>query len=119
LPAGQRYAFLNGDKNTTVIISDKLSNEEISKLIAILEKHRSVFGYSLQDLKRISPTLCTHHIPIDLASTSTREAQRRFNNAMQEVMKKEVLKLLHARIIYPVPIVTGLAPSKWFPGKEE
>jgi hypothetical protein len=47
LPAGLSYAFLNGDKNTPIIISDKLSDEETSKLIAILEKHRSIFGYSL------------------------------------------------------------------------
>ena len=47
LPAGLHYAFLNGDKETPVIISDKLSDEETSKLIIILEKHRSVFGYSL------------------------------------------------------------------------
>jgi hypothetical protein len=36
LSAGVRYAFLNGDKNTPVIISDKLSDEKTSKLIAIL-----------------------------------------------------------------------------------
>ena len=70
LPVGLCYAFLNGDKETPVIISDKLSNEETSKLIAILEKHRLVFGYSLQDLKGISPTLYTHRIPIDLETIS-------------------------------------------------
>jgi hypothetical protein len=47
LPASLRYAFLNGNKNTPIIISDKLSDEETSKLIAILEKYRSVFGYFL------------------------------------------------------------------------
>ena len=47
LPVGLRYAFLNGDKQAPVIMSDKLTGEEMSKLIAILEKHRSVFGYSL------------------------------------------------------------------------
>jgi hypothetical protein len=103
LPEGLRYAFLHGDKNTPVIISDKLSNDETSQLIAVLEKRRSVFGYSLQDLKGVSPTLCTHRIPIDPASTPTREPQRRLNNAMREVVKKEVLKLFHAGIIYPVP----------------
>jgi hypothetical protein len=66
LPVGLCYAFLDGNKNTPVIISDKLSNEETSKLIVILEKLRSVFGYSLQDLKGISPTLCTHRILLTL-----------------------------------------------------
>jgi hypothetical protein len=73
LPTGLRYAFLNGDKETPIIISDKLNDEETAKLIAVLEKHRSVIGYSLQDLKRIGPTLCTHHIPIDPASTPSQE----------------------------------------------
>jgi len=103
LPAGLRYAFLNGDKETPVIISDKLSDEETSKLIAILEKHRLILGYSLQDLKGISPTLCIHRIPIDPSSTPSREPQHRLNNAIREVMKKEVLKLLHVGIIYPIP----------------
>jgi len=97
LPAGLHYAFLNGDFETPVIISKKLSDEETAKLITVLEKHRLVFGYSLQDLKGISPTLYTHRIPIDPSSTSSREPQRRLNNAVREVIKKEVLRLLQAR----------------------
>ena len=85
LPVGHRYAFLNGDTETPVIISDKLTDEETTKLIAILEKHRSIFGYSLQDLRGISPIVCTHRIPIDPSSTPSRESQRRLNNAMREV----------------------------------
>jgi hypothetical protein len=33
----------------------------------------------------------------------SKETQRRLNNAMREVLKKEVLKLLHVGIIYPIP----------------
>ncbi len=54
LPSGLRYAFLNGDAESPVIISDKLSERETTRLIAVLEKHRAAFGYSLQDLKGIS-----------------------------------------------------------------
>ena len=86
-----------------MIISDKLSEEETHKLIAILEKHQSVLGYTLQDLKGISPALCTHRIPLDPEIAPSREPQRRLNNAMREVVKKEVLKLLDAGIIYHVP----------------
>ena len=60
LPSGLRYAFLNSDVESPVIISDKLSEEETNNLIAVLEKHQSVLGYTLQDLKGISPALCTH-----------------------------------------------------------
>ena len=51
-----------------MIISNKLSKDETLRLLTILEKHRSAFGYSLEDLKGISPVLCTHRIPIDLDS---------------------------------------------------
>jgi hypothetical protein len=57
LPSGLRCAFLTNDQDSPVIISDKLSQEESLRLITILEKHRSTFGYSLQDLKGISPAL--------------------------------------------------------------
>ena len=101
--SGLRYAFLNNDQNYPMIISDKLSQEESLHLLTILEKHRSAFGHSLQDLKGISPALCTHRIPIDPNSIHSRDPQCRLNNVMSEVVKKEVLKLLHAGIIYPVP----------------
>src|SRR6185312_12977519 len=103
LPSGLRYVFLNDNPETPVIISDKLSQEETQKLVAILERHKAAIGYSLQDLKGISPTLCTHRIPIDPDFSPSREPQRRLNNAMREVVKKEVMKLLHVGIIYPVP----------------
>jgi hypothetical protein len=65
-----------------VIISDKLSEDEIQKLITVLERYKSAIGYSLQDLIGISPVLCTHHIPIEPDCTPSRESQWRLNNAM-------------------------------------
>jgi hypothetical protein len=75
-----------------VIISDKLSHEETKKLVATLEKYQSVIGYSIMDLKRISPSLWTHRIPMDQDNKPVREHQQRLNNVMREVVKKEVLK---------------------------
>jgi hypothetical protein len=65
LPLGLQYVFLNGDRETPVIISDKLSHEETQKLVTTMENYRSVIGYSLNDLKGISSSLCTHRIPMD------------------------------------------------------
>jgi hypothetical protein len=103
LPSGLRYIFLNNDQDSPLIISDKLSQEESIRLLIVLEKYCFDFDYSLQDLKGTSPTLCTHHIPTYLDSIPSREPQHRLNNMMREVVKKVVLKLLHVRIIYPVP----------------
>ena len=85
--------------------------------MTILEKHHLVFGYSLQDLTGISPMICTNRIPTDTSFSPSREPQRRLNNAMREVVKKEVIKLLHARIIYPVPHSEWVSPVQVVPKK--
>jgi hypothetical protein len=112
LPLGLKYVFLNDNEESPMIISDKLSKYETIRLLTVLEKHHFAFGYSLQDLKGISPSLCTHRIPIDPAYTPSREPQRRLNNAMRDVVKQEVLKLLHAGIIYPIPHSEWVSPVK-------
>jgi hypothetical protein len=65
LPPALWYVFLNGDRESPVIISDKLSNDKTQRLVATLLKYRSVIGNSLKDLKRICPSLCTYRIPME------------------------------------------------------
>jgi hypothetical protein len=60
-----KYEFLGPDKTYPVIVSDKLSPEENEKLLNLLKKHRKVIGYSINDLKGLSPAFCTHHIPME------------------------------------------------------
>jgi hypothetical protein len=47
LPPRLQYVFLNGYRETPVIIRDKLSNDETQRLVTTLEKYRSVIGYFL------------------------------------------------------------------------
>jgi hypothetical protein len=117
LPSGLKYAFINKDRESPIIISDKLSKDETLWLLTILEKHRFAFSYSLEDLKGISLALSTHCIPIHPAYPPSREPQRRLNNAMREVLKKEVLKLFHAGIIYPMPYSEWVSPVQVVPKK--
>jgi hypothetical protein len=100
-----------------VVISDKLTEIETRWLIAVLEKYRSIIGYSLQNLKGISPNLCTHRIPMEPEHKMSREHQRRLNDVMREVVKKEVLKILYAGIIYPVQDSEWVSPVQVVPKK--
>ena len=75
LPPSLKYAFLHNNRAMPVIISDKLTESETRRLVAVLEKYRSIIGYSLQDLKGISPNLCTHHIPMEPEHKPSREHQ--------------------------------------------
>ena len=72
-----------------------------------LKKHCAAIGYTLDDLKGISPTLCQHKVNLEEDVKPVCDHQRRLNPKMKEVVRKEILKLLEAGIIYPV------ADSKW------
>ena len=72
-----------------------------------LKKHCAAIGYTLDDLKGISPTLCQHKIKLEKGAKPVRDPQRRLNPKMKEVVRKEILKLLEAGIIYPIVIVSG------------
>jgi hypothetical protein len=117
LPPGLQNVFLKGDRETPEIISDKLSNDETRRLVATLEKYQSIIGYSLKDLKGISPMLCTHRIPMQQEHKPIHEHQRRLNNAMKEVVKKGVLKLLKARVIYTISDSEWINPVHVVPKK--
>jgi hypothetical protein len=116
-PLGLKYVFQNGNRETPVIISDKLSNDETQRLVATLEKYRSVISYSPKDLKGISPSLCTHRIPMDQDHKPVHEHQQRLDNEMREVVKKEVLKLLKAGFIYPISDSEWVNPVQVVPKK--
>jgi hypothetical protein len=60
-----KYAYIDDKKIYPVIISSKLSGKEEERSLEILRKHRVTMGYTLDDLKGISPTICQHAINMD------------------------------------------------------
>jgi predicted metal-dependent peptidase len=88
----------------------------MDKLLNLLRKHKKVIEYSISDLKGISPAFCTHRIPLEQCKPVV-EPQRRLSHAMPEVVKKEVIKLLDARIIYPVPHIEWVSHVHCVPKK--
>ena len=53
-------------------------------------------GYTLDDLKGISPAVCQHIINLEPDAKPVVDHQRRLNPKMKEVVRNEVLKLLEA-----------------------
>nr|XP_028960005.1 uncharacterized protein LOC103410683 [Malus domestica] len=107
IPEHLKYAFLGEDETLPVIISSQLSTEEGEKLIRVLKDHKTAIAWSIADIKGINPATCMHRILLEEGAKPTREAQRRLNPLMMEVVKKEVIKLLDVGIIYPI------SDSKW------
>ena len=65
LPDTLKYAYLGEKEIYPVIISANLSKHEEKKLLNTRKKHRASIGYTLDDLKGISPTLCQHKIKLE------------------------------------------------------
>ena len=76
LPDNLKYAYLDENKIYPVIISANLSEQEEKRSLKTLKKHRATIGYTLDDLKGISPTLCQHTIIVDKDAKPVRDPQR-------------------------------------------
>ncbi|KAI3709078.1 hypothetical protein L2E82_38823 [Cichorium intybus] len=84
-----KYAFL-GEKDTLpVIVAANLTEEQEIGLLNVLSKHKEAIGWTIVDLKGISPTTCMHHIITEEGAKPARDTQRRLNPNLKEVVKKE------------------------------
>ncbi|CAN6687791.1 unnamed protein product [Malus baccata var. baccata] len=117
LPSHLKYVFLGEDQTLPVIISSSLTAQEEDMLIRVLKEHKSVIGWTLADIKGISPTTCMHRILLEEGAKLSREAQRRLNPPMLEVIKKEVIKLLDCGVIYPISDSRWVSPMQVVPKK--
>ncbi|KAL4360937.1 hypothetical protein GQ457_04G019810 [Hibiscus cannabinus] len=76
------------------LATSRVAQEEI--LIAILRQHKEALGWTIADIKGINPTICMHKILLEDNHKPTVDAQRRLNQAMKDVVRKEILKWLDA-----------------------
>ena len=102
LPTHLRYSYLRDSSTLPIIIYSSFSASEKEKLLRVIRDHKSVIGWSVADIKQISPSMCMHRILLEEDSKPTIEAQRRLHSTMKEMVRKEVLKWLDARVIYPI-----------------
>nr|GEW06091.1 reverse transcriptase domain-containing protein [Tanacetum cinerariifolium] len=110
LPPHLEYAFLEGDDKLPVIIAKDLSDEEKSALIKVLKSHKRAIAWKLSDIKGINLEFCTHKILIEDDFKPTVQHQRRVNPKIHDVIKKEVEKLLDARLFYPISDSPWVSP---------
>ena len=94
-----------------------LTNGELTLLLNKLRKYRKALRYSLEDIPGISPDLCMHQIHLKDDSKSPVEHQRRLNPNLNEVVKKEIIKLLDVGVIYPISDSNWVSPVHVVPKK--
>ena len=117
LPQHLKYAFL-GEKDTLpVIVSSSLTKQQEEKLLDVLKRHKTAIGWTLADIKGISPTLCVHRILLHDGAKPTREGQRRLHPPMMKVVKDEIIKLRDCGVIYPISDSDWISPVQVVPKK--
>jgi len=117
LPPNLRYEFLGINSTYPVIVNASLNEGETEKLLYVLKKYPKAIGYTIDDIKGINPSLCMHMILLEEDYKPSIEHQRRLNPNMKEVVKKEVLKLLDAGVIYPIYDSKWVSPVQVVPKK--
>nr|GEZ08793.1 reverse transcriptase domain-containing protein [Tanacetum cinerariifolium] len=117
LPPHLEYAFLEGDNKLPVIIAKELRDEEKSALIKVLKSHKRAIAWKLSDIQGINPEFCTHKILMEEDCKPAVQHQRRVNPKIHDVIKKEVEKLLDARLIYPISDSPWVSPIHCVPKK--
>ncbi|XP_070015709.1 uncharacterized protein [Nicotiana sylvestris] len=94
LPNNLRYVFLGPDSTFPVIISSGLLDVQVERLVQVLQENKTAIGWTMADIKGISPAFCMHKILLEEGHRPSREHQRRMNPNMKEVVLKEVIKWL-------------------------
>nr|XP_016441574.1 PREDICTED: uncharacterized protein LOC107767167 [Nicotiana tabacum] len=98
-PAHLRYAYLGNSETLEVIISSSLTDVQEEKFLRVLREHKKAIGWTIADIKGISPSFCMHKIFLEDGHHPIIEQQRRLNPIMKEVVEKEVTKWLDAGIV--------------------
>ncbi|CAM8892938.1 unnamed protein product [Rhodiola kirilowii] len=100
-----------------MIVNASLNEVETRQLLDVLREHRSSLGYSIDDIKGISLDMCMQRIHLEGDARPTRDALRCLNPKLNDVVKKEILKLLDAGIIYSIVDSEWVSPVHVVPKK--
>nr|XP_016477405.1 PREDICTED: uncharacterized protein LOC107798884 [Nicotiana tabacum] len=102
LPSHLHYVYLGSSKTLPVIVSSYLSKFQEEKILGVMREHKHAIGWTMSDIKGISPAFCMHKILMEEGHKPSVEHQRRLNPIMKEVIRKEVIKWLVICIVFPI-----------------
>ncbi|GJZ18598.1 reverse transcriptase domain-containing protein [Tanacetum coccineum] len=114
LPSHLEYAYLEENDKLPVIIAKGLNDDEKDALLKVLKSHKRAIAWKITD---IDPRFCTHKILMKDDYKPTVQSQRRVNPKIYEVIKKEVLKLFDAEMIYPISDSPWVSSVHYVPKK--
>ncbi|GKB45816.1 reverse transcriptase domain-containing protein [Tanacetum coccineum] len=109
--------FLEERSFLPVIILSQLSKEKKNKLVSVLKKHKEAFAWKATDIPCIFSSFYKHKIQLLEDKKPVVQKQKRLNPNMQEVVKKEIVKLLDTGIVYLIADSPWVSPIHCVPKK--
>ncbi|KAK8502375.1 hypothetical protein V6N12_046161 [Hibiscus sabdariffa] len=103
----------------SILQAPQIELKELSKHLKYAFLGDKAIGWTVVDIKGLSPVTCIHRIKVIENAKPSREGQRRLNPSMMEVVKKEIQKLLDADIIYPISNSDWVSPIHVVPKRPE
>ena len=100
-----------------VIVASNLTNRQEEDLLATLRRHGEAIGWTMANIKGLSPKIVQHRIHLEEGVKPKRDPQRRLNPLMQEAVQAEIMKLLDNGIIYPISDSEWVSPVHVVPKK--
>nr|GEU57213.1 reverse transcriptase domain-containing protein [Tanacetum cinerariifolium] len=97
--------------------SKELKDEEKSALLKVLKSHKREITWKISYIKGIDPRFCTHKNLMEDDFKPMIQHQRRVNLKIPKVIKKEVIKLLDAGLIYLISDSPWVSPVHCVPKK--
>ena len=92
LPTHLRYAYQGENSTRPVIVSSSLTGDVEEKFLRVLRDYKTLTGWTITDIKGISPSDCLHKILMEEIYKTSVQSQRHLNPAMKEVVRKGVFK---------------------------
>nr|GFA91709.1 reverse transcriptase domain-containing protein [Tanacetum cinerariifolium] len=108
---------LGENEKWPVIIAKDLNVNEKTALINVLKSRKKEIAWKLTDIRGIGPEFCSHKILLEEDFSPKVKSQGRVNPKIHDVIKKEVEKLLDARLIYPISDSPWVSPVHCVPKK--
>ncbi|XP_070015328.1 uncharacterized protein [Nicotiana sylvestris] len=90
------------DTSAMINVEDPL--EAVDATLEVLQRRNRAIGWTLADIRGISPAFYMYKIILEDDAKPSVEHQRRLNEAIQEVVKKEVIKWLDEGVVYPISV---------------
>jgi len=82
-----KYKYLGEKEAFSVIIPSYLTEKQEEDLLAVLRKIREAIGWTMADIKGISPSIVQHRIHLIEEAKPKGDQQRRLNPIMQEAVE--------------------------------